>query len=104
MFFFTVAKINIDHTLVKTAAWLSAPCPLRNSVFIPVFVLSQRMEVVLPGPVMAGDILHASANKGALRGSCSVSLRGREKQPMFCNRKPHSDASCWDASSHPFVF
>lgn len=63
MFFFTVATIIIDHKLVRTAGWLSALYPLRNSGFFLVFSLSQRMEVLLPGPVMAGDILHASAKK-----------------------------------------
>lgn len=60
------------------------------------------MAVVLPGPGMAGDILHASAKKEGIKGI--LSLCGREKHLMFCNRKPHSGTSCRDASSHPFVF
>lgn len=103
MFFFTLAKINIDHTLVGTAGWLSAPYPLRNSGGGGVCFFLESADGGCPTWTWdGGRHFTCVSKKEGIKGI--LSLGGREKHLMFCNRKPHSGTSCRDASSHPFVF
>lgn len=61
--------------------------PQKFSLFFLVFFLSQRMEVLLPGPVMAGDILHASAKNKGIEGLLQLEPMWERETPRVVQQE-----------------